>query len=60
MQKCKPRFFFIIKLMRSKITLSNYYESGISLVVEWLRLHAPTAGGQVRPLVRELDPTCCN
>ena len=33
-----------------------------SLVVQWLRLHAPNQcrGPQVRPLVRELDPTCCN
>lgn len=35
-------------------------ELGISLVVLWLRLHAPAAGGQVQPLIRELDPACCN
>ena len=34
--------------------------SGISLGVQWLRLHAPNAGGQVRSLVRELEPRCCN
>ena len=33
---------------------------GISLVGPWLRLHAPKAGVQVQPPVRELDPTCCN
>ena len=32
----------------------------ISLVVQWLRLHTPSAGPQVGSLVRELDPTCCN
>ena len=31
-----------------------------SLVVQRLRLHAPTTGAWVRSLVRELDPTCCN
>ena len=31
-----------------------------SLVVQWLRLYAPNAGGQVQSLVRELDPACCN
>jgi len=30
---------------------------GTSLVVQWLRLHAPNArGAQVQSLVRELDP----
>ena len=28
-----------------------------SLVVQWLRIHLPTQGTQVRSLVRE-DPTC--
>ena len=32
--------------------------SGTSLVVQWLRLHAPNAGGLVPSLVRELDPIC--
>ena len=31
-----------------------------SLVVQWLRLHAPDAGAQVWSLVRELAPTSCN
>ena len=31
---------------------------GISLVAHWLRLRAPNAGGQVRSLVKELDPAC--
>ena len=30
---------------------------GTSLVVQWLRLHAPNAGSRGRFLVRELDPT---
>ena len=29
---------------------------GTSLVGQWLKLHAPKAGGQVRSLVREIDP----
>ena len=31
---------------------------GTSLVVQWLRLQPPKAGGWVRSLIRELDPTC--
>ena len=31
---------------------------GTSLVVQWVRLHAPNAGGPGSTLVRELDPTC--
>ena len=34
--------------------------SGTSLVVQWLRLCAPSAGGWVWFLVRKLDPTCHN
>ena len=30
------------------------------LVVQWLRLYAPNAGGQVQSLVRELEPICYN
>ena len=33
---------------------------GTSLVIQWLRLCAPSAGGQVPSLVRELDLTRCN
>ena len=29
-----------------------------SLVAQWLRIHLPMQGTQVRSLVRELDPTC--
>ena len=32
---------------------------GASLVVQWLRLHAPKAGARVPLLVKELDPTSC-
>ena len=31
----------------------------ISLVVQWLRFCAPSAGSQVQSLIRELDPACC-
>ena len=31
-----------------------------SLVVQWLRLRAPNARAQVQPLVKQLDPACCN
>ena len=31
-----------------------------SLVVQWLRLYAPNAGGQVQSLVRELERICYN
>ena len=31
---------------------------GTSLVVQWVRLHTPTAGGLIRSLVMELDPAC--
>ena len=34
--------------------------SGTSLVVQWLRLHAPNAGGPGLIPVREIDPTCRN
>ena len=35
-------------------------KTGISLVVQWLRLFVPKQGAQVHSLARELDPTCCN
>ena len=31
---------------------------GTSLAAQWLRIHLPMQGTQVRALVRE-DPTCC-
>ena len=33
---------------------------GTLLVVQWLRLHAPNAGGLVSIPDQELDPTCCS
>ena len=33
---------------------------GISLLVQWLELQAPSAGAWVPFLVRELDATCYN
>ena len=41
----------------------KFGRTGTSLVVRWVRLSAPNAGvggTQVRSLVRELDPACCN
>lgn len=34
-------------------------QGGTSLVVSWLRLHAPNCKGRVYESVGELDPTCC-
>ena len=34
----------------------QYWIVGTSLVVQWLRLRAPTAGAWGGPLVRELEP----
>ena len=40
-------------------SLSFFKElAGTALVVQWLRLCAPSPGCQVQPLVRELDPAC--
>ena len=43
------------------VTCKFHFETnktvGTSLVVQWLRLHAPNAGVPVGSLVRELDPT---
>ena len=33
------------------------YELETSLVVQWLRLQAPSVGTQIQSMVRELDPT---
>ena len=33
---------------------------GMSLVVQWLRLHTPNAGGPGSVPGRELDPASCN
>lgn len=33
---------------------------GMSLVVRWLRLHAPSQGAWAPSLVGEVDPTCLN
>ena len=38
-------------------SLPNESESGASLGAQWLRIHPPMQGTQVRALVRE-DPTC--
>ena len=44
----------------SKITNKIHSTSGTSLMVQWLRLHAPSAGPRVWFLVCELDTTCHN
>ena len=36
----------------------QYDDTGISLVVQWLRIHLAIQGW-FQSLVRELDPTCC-
>ena len=38
------------------VTLSSVPRTPMG--VQWLRLHLPMQGAQVRSLVRELDPTC--
>ena len=49
----------------NEVTYLTYYlikdlSLGTSLVVQWLRLYASTAGDPVPSLARELDPACCN
>ena len=44
-------------LMASIFSIKDL-SSGVSLVVQWLRLLFPLNGTWVRYLVRELDPTC--
>ena len=58
----------------SKWTQIKVRNRGTSLIAQWLRLHAHSAGAQVQSLVRELDltspeknfhaadkdPTCCH
>ena len=51
-------------LLPTSFSKSLYVHPGIKLlmldfpVVQWLRIHLPMQGTQVRALVRE-DPTCC-
>ena len=40
--------------------LSFQSQDGSYMVIQWLRLGTPNAGGWVQFLVRELDPACCN
>ena len=49
----------ISKVMKPKFLISCYQNTPIetSLVVQWLRIHLPMQGTQVRTLVQE-DPTC--
>ena len=48
------------RMGRSSRPLQNIYPSGTSLMVPWLRLHAPNAWGPVLSLDGELDSTCHN
>ena len=48
------------ELVSSRTWGSNQTILKTSLVVQWLRFHAPKQGAWVRSLVGELDPTCCN
>ena len=41
-----------------ELSFNKLGKGGTSLVAQWMRLCAPNAGGWVRSLVRELDPTC--
>ena len=43
--------FMVLNILHSK-------RRETSLVVQWVRLYAPNAGGLVRSLVRELVPAC--
>ena len=44
--------------MQAVSVILNYIKNvGTSLVAQWLRIHLPMQGTQVRALVRE-DPTC--
>ena len=44
--------------MNARVGPSIKKHSWASLVVQWLRIHLPMQGTQVRALVQE-DPTCC-
>ena len=48
-----------IKYLESHFFPQNSIER-TALVVQWLRLHTPNAGGLGSVPVRELDPTCLN
>ena len=47
---------YVIDMINSVSELQKHY-AGTSLVAQWLIIHLPTQGTQVRALVRE-DPTC--
>ena len=54
-------FSINLTLKNVPLVLEHYLKRlGTSLVVQWLRLHASTAGGvQVQSLVGELSSACC-
>ena len=56
-----PAWSFPSPQQRGGITDSSKEKRAVtSLLVHWLRLHAPSAGAQVPSLVRELEPASPN
>ena len=58
LQDCVGKCWYFLFLMWTSFFKKSLL--GTSLVVQWLRLHPPNAGAQVRSLVGELDATCGN
>ena len=67
--ECTPAFRRVAEALRASLSLissepeSSYLatsscKGGTSLVVQWLRLHAPNAGGSGLIPGQELGPTC--
>ena len=52
--------FKIYLFLLRKAVCSFPKSPGTSLVIQWLRLHAPNAGGLGLILVRDLEPMCCD
>ena len=51
------RVKYLVTLVGERIKRRH---GGTSLVVQWLRLHIPKAGGLGLIPGQELDPPCCN
>ena len=57
----KPTQYCKAIILQLKITLKKKDYLGTYFVVQWLRLHAPNAGGPgSTPSWLELDPICLN
>ena len=50
---------FMARALSPTLMLTQEYQAGTSLVVQWLDSALSVQGVQVRFLVRELDLTCC-